>query len=89
LKYSGEYGFVNTEMTWPITHMVAPKHDALSCAQCHSKHGRLEGIEGVYLPSRDGNKWLDMAGWTLVLLSLIGVLIHGGLRIYTSKNKGH
>lgn len=88
LPYSGEYGFVSTEMTWPITHMVAPKHDALSCAQCHSKHGRLEGIEGIYMPSRDSNRWLDMAGWTLVLLSLIGVLIHGGLRIYTSKKKG-
>ncbi|MDP1635017.1 MAG: tetrathionate reductase family octaheme c-type cytochrome [Gallionellaceae bacterium] len=88
LPYSGEYGFVDTEMTWPITHMVAPKHDALSCAQCHSKNGRLDGIEGVYLPSRDSSKWLDMIGWTLVLLSLIGVLIHGGLRIYTGKKKG-
>ena len=87
LKYSGEYGFVNTEMTWPITHMVAPEEDALSCAQCHSKNGRLKGIEGVYMPSRDSNRLLDMAGWTLVLLSLIGVLIHGGLRIYTSKKK--
>lgn len=87
LKYSGEYGFVNTEMTWPITHMVAPKEDALSCAQCHSKNGRLKGIEGVYMPSRDGNRLLDLAGWTLVLWSLIGVLIHGGIRIYTSKKK--
>lgn len=88
LKYSGEYGFVNTEMTWPITHMVAPEEDALSCAQCHSKNGRLKGIEGVYMPSRDSNRLLDMAGWMLVLLSFIGVLIHGGLRIYTSKKKG-
>jgi len=88
LPYSGEYGFVDTEMTWPITHMVAPKHDALACEQCHSKSGRLQGIEGVYLPSRDSNKWLDMIGWTLVMLSLIGVMIHGGLRIYTGKNKG-
>ena len=87
LKYSGEYGFVNTEMTWPITHMVAPEEDALSCAQCHSKNGRLKGIEGVYMPSRDRNRLLDFAGWTLVLWSLIAVLIHGGIRIYTSKKK--
>jgi octaheme c-type cytochrome (tetrathionate reductase family) len=88
LKYSGEYGFVNTEMTWPITHMVAPKHDALSCAQCHSNNGRMKGIEGVYMPSRDSNRLVDFVGWTLVVLSLIGIMIHGGLRIYTGKNKG-
>lgn len=87
LKYSGEYGFVNTEMTWPITHMVAPEEDALSCAQCHSKNGRLKGIEGVYMPSRDRSRLLDFAGWTLVLWSLVAVLIHGGIRIYTSKKK--
>ncbi len=34
--YSGKYGFVNTEMLWPITHMVAPKDKAVSCVQCHS-----------------------------------------------------
>lgn len=39
------------------------------------------------MPSRDSNKLLDAAGWMLVLLSLLGVLIHGGLRIYTSKKK--
>ncbi len=87
LPYSGEYGFVSTDMTWPITHMVAPEHDALSCAQCHSQNGRLKNIAGVYMPARDGNRLLDLAGWTLVLLSLLGVLIHGGLRIYTAKKK--
>ena len=40
------------------------------------------------MPARDSSKLLDIAGWTLVLLSLFGVLIHGGLRIYTSKKKG-
>lgn len=87
LPYSGEYGFVATEMTWPITHMVAPKHDALSCGQCHRKNGRLKNIEGVYLPSRDSHKWLDLVGWALVLLTLFGVLVHGGLRIYTARKK--
>jgi hypothetical protein len=88
LPYSGQYGFVDTELTWPITHMVAPKDDALTCAQCHSKHGRLKDIEGVYMPSRDGNKLLNIAGWTLALLTLIGVLVHGGIRILTSKKEG-
>ena len=33
------------------------------------------------MPGRDSNKLLDMAGWTLALLALIGVLIHSVIRI--------
>ena len=84
--YSGKYGFVKTEMSWPITHMVAPKADALTCAQCHSKEGRLKNVKGIYMPGRgDNNKLLDYAGWTLALLTLIGVLIHGAGRIYAHR----
>jgi octaheme c-type cytochrome (tetrathionate reductase family) len=89
LPYSGKYGFVSTEMSWPITHMVAPKADALRCAQCHSDQGRLQGIEGIYLPGRDRNQAIDLIGWAVVLLSLMGVLIHGGIRVYIHyKRKG-
>ncbi len=89
LPYSGKFGFVSTEMSWPITHMVAPKADALRCAQCHSDHGRLQGIDGIYLPGRDRSLAIDMIGWAVVLLSLLGVLIHGGTRIYIhTKRKG-
>jgi len=88
IPYSGKYGFVKTEMSWPITHMVAPKADALSCAQCHSKNGRLKGVQGIYMPGRDSNKLLDIFGWGIALLALIGVLIHGGIRIITSKHEG-
>ncbi|MBS4098323.1 MAG: tetrathionate reductase family octaheme c-type cytochrome [Sulfuricella sp.] len=89
LPYSGQYGFVSTEQAWPITHMVAPKADALSCAQCHSKDGRLKDIKGIYMPSRgDQNKLLDLGGWVLALLTLLGVLAHGAGRIYMSKRKG-
>ena len=87
LPYSGQYAFVSTELTWPITHMVAPKEGALTCVQCHSINGRMKDIQGVYMPTRDGNRLLDMAGWSLALLTLIGVLIHGGIRIFTSKKK--
>ncbi len=84
--YSGQYGFVKTEMSWPITHMVAPKADALTCAQCHSKDGRLKNVQGIYMPGRgDQNKWLDYAGWTFALLTLIGVIVHGAGRIYTHR----
>lgn len=84
-EFSGEYKFVSTEMSWPITHMVAPKDDALTCQQCHKKGGRLEGIEGVYIPGRDANPWIDRIGLLIALLTLIGVVIHGGIRIYMSK----
>jgi octaheme c-type cytochrome (tetrathionate reductase family) len=84
--YSGKFGFVKTEMSWPITHMVAPKADALTCAQCHSNGGRLKNVKGIYMPGRgDNNKLLDMIGWTVALLTLIGVLIHGAGRIYTHR----
>jgi octaheme c-type cytochrome (tetrathionate reductase family) len=83
--FGGKFGFVSTEMTWPITHMVAPKEDALTCTQCHSKSGRLHAIDGVYLPRRDANGWLDIIGWLAVLGTLVGVTIHGGIRIYLAR----
>ncbi len=85
VEYSGEFGFVETEMSWPITHMVAPKEDALTCAQCHTKGGRLEGVKGIYMPGRDNVGWFDQIGWFLALMTLIGVLIHGAGRIIMSK----
>jgi octaheme c-type cytochrome (tetrathionate reductase family) len=83
--YSGKYDFIKTEMSWPITHMVAPKDKALGCVECHAKDGRLAGITGVYLPARDNNKLVDTAGWTIVLLTLLGVIGHGTLRIVTRR----
>jgi hypothetical protein len=83
--FSGEVDFIETKMAWPVTHMIAPKEKALACDECHSKNGRLEGIEGVYLPSRDGNRLLDLAGWSIALIALIAVIVHAGLRIATRK----
>ncbi len=42
MDYSGEYGFAETEMYWPITHMVAPIEEALLCDDCHGQNGRLD-----------------------------------------------
>ncbi|MCI0518863.1 MAG: tetrathionate reductase family octaheme c-type cytochrome [Chloroflexi bacterium] len=42
LDYSGEYGFAETWMYWPTTHMVQPKENALQCTDCHSPDGRLD-----------------------------------------------
>jgi hypothetical protein len=85
LPYSGQYGFAPTAMIWPITHMVAPKQDALRCDRCHTDNGRLANIQGVYMPGRDRIGLLDQAGWLLAALTLVGVLGHGALRIYTSR----
>ena len=41
-EFSGEYGFVQTEMRWPLTHQVSPADNALSCVSCHSPNGVLD-----------------------------------------------
>ncbi len=42
LPYSGSYGFTDTIMFWPTTHMVQPASEALQCNECHSEEGRLD-----------------------------------------------
>ena len=42
LEYSGEYGFIETAMWWPINHMVAPKAKALPCKDCHNQGKRMD-----------------------------------------------
>jgi octaheme c-type cytochrome (tetrathionate reductase family) len=42
LSYSGRYGFASTVMYWPLSHMVAPKEQALRCDACHGEHSRLD-----------------------------------------------
>jgi hypothetical protein len=61
--------------------MVAPTDEALQCAECHSKYGLLEEIEGVYIPGRDTAPWIDRIGFALALITLLGVIGHGMLRI--------
>ena len=85
--FSGKVDFIKTEMYWPITHMVAPKDKAVACAECHSANSRLKDIDGIYMPSFSHNSWLDIIGWLAAAATLIGVLIHGGLRIVMSRRK--
>lgn len=42
LPFSGEYGFVETDMYWKVNHMVVPKEKALRCASCHGGKARLD-----------------------------------------------
>jgi octaheme c-type cytochrome (tetrathionate reductase family) len=42
LSYSGQYGWVETDMYWKVNHMVVPKDKALRCNECHGANGRLD-----------------------------------------------
>ena len=50
LAYSGEYGFVRTEMFWVLTHMVSTLDKVLQCTDCHGEGDRIDwqrlGYEG-------------------------------------------
>lgn len=88
-EYSGHFGFVDTHMYWPITHMVAPASDAVGCAECHSEDGRLAGIAGVYMPGTDPMSIVGILGRLMVLATLAGVLGHGLIRLITRNKGGH
>ncbi|MBT8340531.1 MAG: tetrathionate reductase family octaheme c-type cytochrome [Desulfatitalea sp.] len=84
LPYSGEFDFVDTTYVFPITHMVAPKDNAVACTECHTHTGsRLAAITGVYMPGRDRVDLLDLIGWIAVFGSLGGVCLHGSMRLVT------
>jgi hypothetical protein len=61
--------------------MVAPKEQALDCAQCHARQGRLAAVPGIWLPGKDRHVLLDTLGFSLAGLALLGVTLHGALRI--------
>jgi hypothetical protein len=84
--FSGQVDFLKTEMYWPITHMVAPKEKAVGCNECHARGGRLDKIEGIYIPGRDANQLVNLIGWLAAGGTLAGVLLHGLVRIVRRKN---
>lgn len=84
--FSGKVEFIETISQWPITHMVAPKEQALACNDCHVRGGRLDTIDGIYIPGRDSNPLLDRLGWLLAGLVLAVVLLHGAIRIVRRKH---
>jgi octaheme c-type cytochrome (tetrathionate reductase family) len=85
--FSGKYDFIETEMMWPITHMVAPAKNAVQCKECHSKNGRLEGLPGVYLPGSGTSPWINRLGWIAILGILTGILIHAIVRIISASRR--
>lgn len=88
LPYSGNYDFVQTEMYWPLNHMVAPKEKSLGCKDCHSRNnGRLAHLNDFYLPGRDYNRFLDISGISMIGFMLLFVFAHGAIRIITHDKK--
>lgn len=85
--YSGQFGFVDTRMYWPITHMVAPADQALECEACHARDGRLAGITGIYMPGT-GLPPGGLLGLAMLALVAAGVTGHGLLRAISGKGKG-
>jgi hypothetical protein len=88
LPYSGQYGFINTEMYWPVNHMVSPKEQTVGCAECHTRNnGRLAKLTDFYLPGRDRNVLQDKLGILAFFLTLAAVTGHGLIRVYAKISK--
>lgn len=81
VPFSGKVDFIKTQMYWPITHMVAPAKNAVECQECHARGGRLDKLEGIYIPGRDRNFFIDLIGWLMAGGALAAVLLHAGLRL--------
>lgn len=85
--YSGKWGFIESEAPWPINHMVSPKDKTVSCIECHSRDGRLSELQDFYLPGRDYSNLVEQGGIGIILLSIIGVIGHGVIRIISCFRK--
>jgi octaheme c-type cytochrome (tetrathionate reductase family) len=84
LPYSGHFDFVETEMYWPLNHMVSPANQSLKCIDCHTRgsKGRLANLTDFYLPGRDVNMTVETAGVSFILASIIGIGFHTFCRIF-------
>ncbi len=88
LPFSGRVDFVKTKYVYPTTHMVAPKEDSLRCVACHTPEGsRLNNLAGFYMPARDSYTAVNWIGWTVVVLSLLGIFIHAVVRIISRRKR--
>lgn len=84
LPFSGKYGFIPTKMYLPVSHMVSPAENALTCTDCHCRtNSRLKDIDGIYIPAKSYNATINLIGIILILGTLLGVLGHATLRIFS------
>ncbi len=85
--YSGKYGWIQTELTIPIAHMVAPEGKSVGCDECHAPNGRLAGIEGVYLPGRDSSRMVEILGLIAIAGAALAAVGHGALRVVSQRSR--
>lgn len=85
-SFSGNVGWVRTEMTWIQNHMVAPKEQALSCTSCHVPQGRLNFAALGYAPERAA-ALQTMFGFEIALTEVSAG--SGGLKIKCQPSVGH
>ena len=86
MPYSGAYGFIETEMYWPLNHQVSPASESLQCVDCHTRpNSRIASLTDFYLPGRDFNPFVETAGISFILASLIGIGFHLFCRIVFRK----
>lgn len=89
LPYGGEYGFVETAYMYAIHHTIVPKEKALKCAECHTRDsGRLEKLNGFYMPGRDRSLIIDYGGLLCILVAISGVLLHAFRGSMTGGKRG-
>ncbi|MGE5403207.1 MAG: tetrathionate reductase family octaheme c-type cytochrome [Ignavibacteriales bacterium] len=92
MPFSGKISFIETEMNWPVNHMVSTKENAVKCNECHVRqNSRLAALNDFYLPGRNYSGIIDILGKILIMATFAGVLIHGALRVISSyklKKKG-
>lgn len=89
LPFSGKIDFIQTEMFWPVNHMVSSKENTVKCVECHTReNSRLAKLKDFYMPGRDYSPVIEFAGIGVVILSFAGIFLHGAVRIISSrKNK--
>ncbi|HQO39504.1 MAG TPA: multiheme c-type cytochrome [Spirochaetota bacterium] len=87
VPFSGKLDWIETEMYWPLTHLVTPSENAVSCDDCHSRKGRLNNVQACWIPGRDRSLVLDILGYLLVAGSFAGVIVHGTMRHVSSKKR--
>lgn len=89
LPFSGKISFLKTEMYWPVNHMVASTENTLQCNSCHTRQdSRLAKLTDFYMPGRDYSSLVDTSGKWLIILTIIGIFIHGFIR-FTYKRKSN
>jgi len=88
LPFSGKVSFINTEMNWPVNHMVSKKEESLKCTDCHTQtNSRLAGVPGFYMPARDRSPIIDYSGAGIILMTILGVAVHLSFRIASKKKR--